>query len=309
MLYLSTRNKTDSFTAHRVLHSEHAPDGGMFLPMQIPVFDDFLLSDYEHMSFNEAIASILNLFFGTKLSAWDVDFAVGRQAVELVSCGYKAFLAESWHNPAGAHADFVNRLFCLVTGEKNIKQAPNAWFCTAVDIAILFGVYGKYCRQEIYTFDIAVDASDLLLLFAVRYAQKMGLTVGNISLGTSGEDCLWELFSLGEYQPNEKHIPPGLECLLWLEFGYGEVNRVLDCISRKATYRIKQLELEGFRQGIFSTVVSNKRIQRIIDNTLLNGNFLMDKVTAGAFGALQDYRAKTGESKNTLLFARSGRTL
>ena len=85
-MYLSTRNKTDSFTAHRVLHSGNAPDGGMFLPMQIPELDEFVLSDYEHMSFSEVTASILNLFFGTNLSGWDVDFAVGRQAVELVSC-------------------------------------------------------------------------------------------------------------------------------------------------------------------------------------------------------------------------------
>lgn len=309
MLYLSTRNKTDSFTAHRVLHSECAPDGGMFLPMQIPALDDFALSNYEHMSFSEITASIMNLFFGSKLSAWDVDFTVGRQAVELVSCGYKASLAESWHNPAGAHADFVNRLFRLVIGEKKTSIIPNAWFCTAVDIALLFGIYGRFCRQEIYTFDVAVDAGDLLLLFAVRYAQKMGLPVRTVVLGTSGEDGLWELFSLGEYQSNEQHVLPGLECLLWLKFGYDEVNRVLDCTTRKAVYRIKQLELEAFRQGIFPTVVGDKRIQRIIDNTLLNGSFLMDKATAGAFGALQDYRAKTGECKNTLLFARSGRTL
>ena len=76
MLYLSTRSKTDSFTAYRVLHSDCAPDGGMFMPMQIPVQDDVALASFERMNFGEAIASILNLFFGSQLSGWDIDFAV-----------------------------------------------------------------------------------------------------------------------------------------------------------------------------------------------------------------------------------------
>ena len=56
MLYLSTRNKADSFTAHRVLHSAAAPDGGMFMPMQLPVQTDAVLAEFEQMSFGEAVA-------------------------------------------------------------------------------------------------------------------------------------------------------------------------------------------------------------------------------------------------------------
>ena len=78
MLYLSTRSKADSFTAYRVLHSDAAPDGGMFLPMQLPVQNDADLAAFAQMNFGEAAAAVLNLFFGTKLSGWDVDFAVGR---------------------------------------------------------------------------------------------------------------------------------------------------------------------------------------------------------------------------------------
>ena len=107
MLYLSTRNKADSFTAYKVLHSAVAPDRGMFMPMRLPVQDDIALAAYERMSFGETTAAILNLFFGTELKGWDVDFAVGRQAMELVSAGYKVFMAESWHNPARNHTSVV----------------------------------------------------------------------------------------------------------------------------------------------------------------------------------------------------------
>ena len=227
MLYLSTRNKADSFTAYRVLHSETASDGGMFLPMQFPKLDDFALAAYERMNFGEAVASILNIFFGTSLSGWDVDFCVGRQAVELASCGYRVFLAESWHNPAGTHDYFVNRLFGLVRGEHNLSAEPNGWFYTAVNIAILFGMYGKCCRQDIYEFDVAIESADLQMLFAVHYAQKMGLPIRKIILGCKEDDGLWELFSYGEYQSFRRPVLSGLEALIWLEFGYAEVQAYL----------------------------------------------------------------------------------
>ena len=119
------------------------------MPMHIPVQDDIALAAFERMNFGETAAAILNLFFGTSLSGWDVDFAVGRQALDLVSAGYKVSLSESWHNPPGTHAYRVQRLYELVSGEKYSLKTPNLWFHTAVNIAVLFGIYGKYCRQDI----------------------------------------------------------------------------------------------------------------------------------------------------------------
>lgn len=304
MLYLSTRNKADSFTAHRVLHSESAPDGGMFMPMQPPKMNDIALANFEGMNFGEAVASVLNLFFGTELSGWDVEFAVGRQAVELVSCGYKVSLAESWHNTEGCHDYFVRRLYSLVTGEKHPNTAPNSWFYSAVLIALLFGVYGKFCRQEIYEFDTAVEAGDLQLLFAIRYAQKMGLPVRKVILGTVENDGLWELFAYGEYQPYKKSCLSSFEALLWLEFGYSEVQNYLCCRQNKSVYRMKASSWDVISSNIFATVVGDVRVKNIVDSTRCTSNYTMGSDTARAFGALQDYRAKTGENKNTLLFAR-----
>ena len=305
MLYLSTRNKADSFTAYRVLHSEAAPDGGMFMPMQIPVQDDTALAAFESCSFGETAASILNLFFGTQLSGWDVDFAVGRQALDLVSAGYKVSLAESWHNPAGTHAYLVQRLYHLVIGEKYNTRLPNSWFRTVVTIAVLFGVYGKYSRQEIYEFDIAVQTGDLLTLLAIRYAQKMGLPIRKIILGSLEGDGLWEFLSYGNYQTNHKDILVGFEALLWLEFGYSESETYAQAIANKRTYRLKEWKLDHFRKDLFTTVVGDHRAKNVIDSTLRTNNYQMEQSTARAFAALQDYRAKTGENKNTLLFSRN----
>lgn len=305
MLYLSTRNKADSFTAYRVLHTAAAPDGGMFVPMQLPVQDDVALAAYAHMSFGESTAAILNLFFGTKLTGWDVDFAVGRQALDLVSAGYKISLAESWHNPAGTHKYFQQRLYCLIRGEKYTSDVPNYWFQTVVNIAILFGVYGKYCRQEIYEYDVAVESGDLLLLLAVRYAQKMGLPIRKVILGCVDSDGLWEFVSYGNYQTNRKELVLGFETLLWLEFGYVETQRYTSAVSDRQQYRLNELKLEKFRGGLFTAVVGDKRVSNIIDSTIHTNNYRMESSTARAFGALQDYRAKSGINKNTLLFARN----
>ena len=305
MLYLSTRNKADSFTAYRVLRASAAPDGGMFMPMQLPVQNDIALAAFERMNFGEATAAILNLFFGTNLTGWDVDFAVGRQALDLVSAGYKISLAESWHNPAKSHKYFLQRLYCLVRGEKHTLDSPDLWFQTAVNIAILFGVYGKYCRQEIYEFDVAIESGDLLLLLAVRYAKKMGLPIRKVILGCLDGDGLWEFISYGNYQTCRKEWIPGFEALLWLEFGYDETQKYASSIAERLQYRLNEPKLAQFRTDLVVAVVGDKRVNNIIDSTMRTNNYHMEDSTARSFGALQDYRAKTGINKNTLLFARN----
>lgn len=305
MLYLSTRNKADSFTAYRVLHAETAPDGGMFMPMQLPVQDDVALAAFERMSFGETAATVLNMFFATQLTGWDVDFAVGRQALELVSAGYKVSLAESWHNPAGAHSYLVQRLYNLVIGEKFSTVKPNLWFQTAVNIAVLFGIYGKFCRQEIYEFDLAVETGDLQLLLAIRYAQKMGLPIRKVILGCMDGDGLWEFVSYGDYSTNRKDRIKGFEALLWLEFGYQEAEIYAVSVQNRHIYRLKEWKLDQFRKDLFPTVVGDSRVKNVIDSTLHTNNYRMERSTARAFAALQDYRAKTGENKITLLFSRN----
>lgn len=302
MLYLSTKSKADSFTAYKVLHSAAAPDGGMFMPMQIPVQDDYALDRFERMSFGETTAAVINLFFGTKLSGWDVDFTIGRQAVELVHIGHKISVAESWHNTAGSRQYLVQRLYNLAIGNPVNTQKPNAWFCTVVNIAMLFGVYGKFCRQDVYNFDVAVDTEDLQLLLAVRYAQRMGLPVRKIVLGCMEGDGLWDFLSYGDYTAAKKERNVAFEALLWLACGYREVERYHASLEEKVTYRLNTLPLESFRKDLFGTVVGDHRVKNVMENTLKTNAYQMETEMARAFGALLNYRAKTGENRTTLMF-------
>lgn len=305
MLYLTTRNKADSYTAHRMLRCETAADGGQFLPMQLPVLTDYQLAEFEQMNFGQITAALMNLFFGTKLTGWDVDFAVGRQAVTMTTAGYKVSVAETWHNPSGTHAYLVQRLHALVCCEKTTTVKPNLWFEAVVDIALLFAMHAQLCRQDVYEFDIALESGDLQQLFALRYAQKMGLSVGKIILGSIPDDGLWEFVSHGEYATTGKVHSTGLEALLWLQFGHEEAGKFLMTEERKGIYHLDSVRLDAFRSNLFTSVVGQDRALSVAKSAAKSGQYTMELSTARAFGALQDYRAKTGINRNTLLLARN----
>lgn len=303
MLYVSTRNKVDSFTTYFALRNEAAPDGGVFMPMQLPVLSDVQLAQLEQMNFSQAIAFILNQFFGTKITGWDVDFAAGRQAVALHEIGHKVSVSENWHNPAGEFDYLVRRLYALVCDEKFPKQKPNFWFYTAVYIAVLFGNYCRFCRRDIYEFDIAVQTTDLRQLLAIRCAQKMGLPIMKTVLGSLDGDGLWEFISYGDYQTGRKTLPAGLEALLWLEFGTQEVQNYLAVSGKHGIYKLPPVKLDKFRENIFVAVVGERRAMDVAIGAQRSTGYAMPTGTARAFGALQDYRAKYGENRNTLLLA------
>ena len=68
MLYISSRSKTDSFTAHRTLCADRAPDGGVFIPYKIPVFTTQELRSLKGLPFGQIVATVLNLFFAKNIT-------------------------------------------------------------------------------------------------------------------------------------------------------------------------------------------------------------------------------------------------
>lgn len=305
MLYLTTRNKANSFTAYKVLRSVSAPDGGMFMPMNLPVQDNIALNKYKQMSFGETAAKIINLFFDTQLSGWDVDFAVGRQAVDVASVGHKISVAECWHNPVGTREYLVQRLYQLAISDGSNAAIPNPWFHVVVNIALLFGMYGKNFRCDIYEMDVAVDTEDLQMLLAVCYAKKMGLPIRKIIIGCMERDGLWDFFSYGDFVTSKRERSVAFEGLLWLHFGYVESASYVSCTERRDTYRLRLPALEQFRKDLFCAVVGDQRMQNVVESIWQTNQYRMETATARAFAALQDYRAKTGENKNTLLISQN----
>ncbi|MBR0319604.1 MAG: hypothetical protein IIX10_00985, partial [Clostridia bacterium] len=46
------------------------------------------------MSFNRRVAEVLNRFFHTKLTGWDIDFCIGRYPVRMEQLAHRIFMAE-----------------------------------------------------------------------------------------------------------------------------------------------------------------------------------------------------------------------
>ena len=108
MLYLSTRSKTDSFTAFRALNEDRAPDGGFFVPFRLPVYDSAKIQQLGELSFGDAVAFILNEFFSLDISAWDVDCAIGKVSVKIISTPHRVLLAQLWDNPGDSYIYICN---------------------------------------------------------------------------------------------------------------------------------------------------------------------------------------------------------
>ena len=174
MLYVTTRDNKDAYTAHRTLQSDLAPDGGFYVPFKLPVLDQRDLERVISGNFGQSVAEILNLFFGSKLTGWDVDISIGRNPVKVVSLSQKIIVAEIWRNPMSKFQYAINNLFHKIADDK--AERPSAWFNTAVRIAFLFGIFGELKTDKFpETLDIAVNADDIETVSAVLMAKRMGL--------------------------------------------------------------------------------------------------------------------------------------
>ena len=57
------------------------------------------------------------------------------------------------------------------------------------------------------------------------------------------------------------------------------------------------------RSGMYGAVVSRKRLDGMIRNVSNSANYLLDPAGAFGYGGLQDYRAKTGETRPALILS------
>ena len=67
MLYVTTRNDQEVYTAQRALRECRGPDGGLYVPFRDPVFSKEDIAALREKSFNRCVADVLNVLFQTKL--------------------------------------------------------------------------------------------------------------------------------------------------------------------------------------------------------------------------------------------------
>lgn len=311
MLYVTTRDNRDAFTAHRALQENRSADGGMYLPFRHPCFTLAELDALLKKPFNQCAADILNLLFNTKLTGFDLDFSIGRRPVQFQNMGHRIMMAEAWHNPDWNFDYLVRNLSRLLRKQEAGK--PGDWTRIAVRIAVLFGIFAEL-RQEGFnqTMDISVVSGDFSAPISAWYARKWGLPVGNIVCCCNDNNGLWDLFCHGQMRTDAVSIPSstpeadiivpaGLERLIYECGGIAEVQRYLEICQKGKLYSVDDEMLAKLCQGIYVSVVSGQRVNTTIPSVYRTHGYLLSPYTALAYAGLMDYRAKTGETRNCLI--------
>lgn len=311
MLFATTRSKTETYTAHRVLHTDTATDGGLYLPYRMPVLEKSQILRMREQSFSQSVAQILNLFYGTGYSAWDIDCCIGKNAADMVTGNQKVFLLKLWDNPNGNISYITDRLYEKLCDGKPEKTLTN-WARISIQIAVLFGGYSLLSRQEISSFDVAVNSGDFSLPMAAWYARYMGLPVGNIICACNENSAPWDFLHRGEMNTGlgvvstdtpEMDIatPSGLERLVLATLGFDEAQRYVGVMAKRDTFRVLPDLLPTLNKGMFVSVAGKGRAESVITSVYKSTGIILDPYTAVSFGGVQDYRAKLGEINPTLL--------
>ena len=310
MLYITTRGNKDAYTAYRALMENSAPDGGQYIPYVMPDFDANEIESLASKTFGETVAQILCKFFSTKLTGWDVDFTIGRNAVKLVSMNHRIGIAELWHNPEGSFSYIVESLYKKICGEYPPAAAPSNWTKIAVRIAVLFGLYGEFLRSgtidKEQLFDLSVPADDFSGVMAAWYARKFGLPIDKIICTCDENSGLWDFINRGTFVFSDENtvITTGIERLIHGTLGFDEANLFCEKYSAKRSYNADEEEqLPLINQGLYCVVTGVNRGESIVNSIYRSNNYIIDPETALCYGGVQDYRAKVGDSKLTMLLA------
>jgi len=302
VLYVTTRNEQEAFTVQHVLNRSRGEDGGLYLPLHFPVLSEAELNALAGKSFNQRVADLLNLFFSTKLTLWDIDFSAGRYPVRLEAFPNKLWMAELWHNPDWRYARLEGHLLELI-GTRS--AAPGSWCTIAVRMAILGAILGERSELGDGTVDLVMVSGDFTVPISAWYLRKMGFPVGNIVCCCNENNQLWELFCHGQMRTDDAVIssvipeadvalPVNLERLISGCGGREAVTRYLYSVSNSFGYSASDAMLQELRKGLYVSVVSSNRVETAIPNIYNSYRYLMTPASALAYSGLMDYRSKTG---------------
>ena len=309
MLYVTTRNNRDTYTAQRALMEDRAEDGGFYVPMRHPAYAEAELTSLKGMSFNQRIAEILNRLFQTHLTKWDVDFAVGRNPVKLVPLRHRIVMGEFWHNPDWNYAKMEAGLSRLLRKD---DVAPGSWLRISIRAAILASASLELQEDPGERMDVAMVSGEFHWPISAWYARKWGFPIGNIVMCCNENKSLWELVCYGQLKTDAISTPTELpeadisvpEELERLIHGCGsaeETENYLDCCRRGIAYFADANMQSALQDGNFVSVVSSSRIRDIISGAMGTHRYLLPPGPALAYGGLLDYRAKKGSLQTALV--------
>lgn len=315
MLYTTTRSDRDTYTPERALKEICAPDGGFYIPMQPLKYSDDELAALLDQSASGIIASLINHFFNSKLTARDLEFSLGKRFFELKTMSHRITLAENWRNQDGDFARIQRILTERAALDK--RQTPvGEWMQIVSRIAMLFCNFSQMRRQGNpepgYRIDVAVLSGDFYGPMAAWYAREMGLPIGNIICCCNENGVVWEFLQRGELKTNpsvRKTVTPkcdvgrpgGLERLIYGTLGIEKAKHYASVCQNGGVYALSPEEHRSLRRGMYAAVVSDKRLASVIANVYATNGYILCPYSALTYAGLMDYRAATGQSGPALI--------
>lgn len=316
MLYVTTREKQDTYTALRTLTQNRAPDGGLYLPFRLLPFTPEELAHLAARGTAECMAAVLRRFFPARLTGWDVEATIGRTILKTQRMSHRILLAQTYHNSDNDFSWMVRALSARILGREDMLPEASEWAAIAVRVAVLFGIYGALggpgLWDSAHPMDMATAAdNDFSAPISAWYAKQMGLPIGKILCAGSGTGAMWDLMRNGTFRLETGRgagemggMPESLERLLCMEFGWDTAARYRQVCGGSGTFRLK--ENQSLREEFYPAVVSRERVQSIIPNVMRTAGCHLDAAAALAYGGMQDYRSATGQIQQTLILVEQG---
>lgn len=305
MLYITTRDSKDAFTAYKTLMNDCSVDGGQYVPFRFVQYSHSEIVALKQKSFGQIVAEILNLFFSARISGWDVDFTVGRNPVKIVPLIHKISVAETWHNLQSDYNYILENLFKLVC-KKNTPDKITSWAKIAIEIATLFGLYAELMRGDVIfpgeEIDIALPTKNLSDTAAVLYAKKMGLPIHTLIFCCDEDSPVWDFIRRGTLTSSGVKKMDA-ERLLQLKFGCDSALAFCEARNNGKSFTISEELLPEFNSDLYATAISAARIPSVINSVERTDGYTISADAAFAYGGLQDYRASIGNNNPTLLLS------
>lgn len=311
MLYLTTRNNADTYTAYKAITSDCGLDGGRYVPFRIPQYTSEDIAAFACKSFNEVVANILNAFFSCRLNPEDLALEIGEQPVVLVPMNHRIVVAELWHSKQADFSYIVNSIYNKISTAECMNIVPSDWVQIAVRIAVIFGIYGNMLKNDIIqaeqTIDFSVNNDNFTTPIAVWYCKKMGLPINMIICACEEDSNIWDFIHRGVFASAaaSNELLLGLERLVNGTFGVDETNKFVTAYQAGKVYSVDEERVPEFNGGFFCAVAGKNRAESTINSLFRSNSYIIDPVTAICYGGLQDYRARTGGSNLTVLMAES----
>ena len=309
MLYVTTRNPADAYTAHNALKHNFGKDGGKFVAFRLPEFSAEEISALKDKNFNQIVAEILNIFFSQHISGWDLDFNIGRNLIKIVPMNHRIVFGEVWHNLDGTYEALQNALCKMLTQNNFEKPVVSDWSKVVIRIAAYFGLYGEMCKAGILEpgqcIDVAVLNDDMLTPMAAKYCKQMGLPINTIICSCENSSFMWDFIHKGVLSTAgiSDGLLSGIERLLLATLGANEVQRFINRCESKQPYSVSEEQLPILNNKLFCAVAGKNRTKQVINSVYRTNSYIIDSNTALCYSGLQDFRAKNGESSLTLILA------